>query len=473
MQTITQQLHKRGFNSFDLLVWCVSAGLIAAITLTVALGDNVGVQIIRAEPGANAHSTEPILIEFSERMNRESVAENLRIEPDITGEIAWSGNTLIFQPEDALRPDTNYTVTVTAGVESSNGRALLDDLSFMVDVRTPRVAYLAPATAFPQNIYIANPNNPDDTRQVTDTPTGIFDFNVSPDGTRIAYAEYEDDFEDVNIKVLDLESAVVNQVTNCRDATCTNPVWRPDGQALAYHRVEANTGLTGVGRSATRVWLVELTGDTFNNRPVFDDYQIVGYSPRWSDNGQRIAIYDPTASGILVHDLRDKSIQMIPSWNGTMGALSPDGYRVVYPDIDPAMTSPIRNYLQMADLKNNEINLLTNLDEGVDDTLPVWHPNGRDLAIGRRYVDERFTQGSQIYLLNSETGAAEPLVYDPDYNHGFFSWDPTGSQIVMQRFNVSDAQSGADSKTEVWTYNRETDALIQVAVDAFLPQWVP
>lgn len=475
MQTITKQLTARGFSPFDALVWLVCACLIAAIAITVLLGDRVGVRVVRMEPTTAAHSTEPIVVQFGEAMARESVEERLRIEPPISGELIWNASTLIFEPAAPLQPGSDYTVTVAAGAESQNGRLLLDDMRFTFDVRTPRVAYLAPATSFPQNVWIADPLNPDEARQVTHSPTGLFDFSVSPDGTQIAFSEYDDQATDINIKLLDIASGTVQQITNCQDATCTNPVWRPDGQTIAYHRLDANTSIAGIGPSITRIWLVDVTGTVFNNRPLFDDFQIVGHSPTWSGDGQRIAIYDPTAPGILVRDLNDQSIAMIPSLNGTMGTLSPDGTQLVFPNIDAGMTSPIRNFLQVADLTSNEVNQLTTLDDAIDDTMAAWHPNGRDLAIARRYVDERFTRGPQIYLLDSETGEAEPLVVDPAYVNGFFSWSPTGDQIVLQRFQTLDAQGNPtqNARTEVWVYNRTTDALVRVAVDAFLPHWVP
>lgn len=475
MQKIVKQFERSGLSSFDGTVGVVLLGLVGAIIVVAALGDRVGVRVLRVQPGEAAHSTEPILVQFSENMDRESVTERLTIEPAVPGEIAWRNDTLILEPDNPLQPGTEYTLTLAAGALSQTGRRVLDDQHFTFDIRTPRVAYLAPTTQFPQDIFITDPLNPQDTRQVTQSETGIFDFSVSPDGTRIAFSEYDTEVADINIKIIDLETNTVQQVTNCRDATCTNPVWRPDGNALAYHRKDANTTLPGIGAGAVRIWLVELTGGVFNNRPLFDDFQIVGHSPQWSATGERIAVYDPTAPGILVQDFVDRSITLIPSWHGTMGTLSPDGMRLVFPDIEPSAAPPIHSYLQIANLEDGAVSELTNRDDAVDDTMAVWHPNGRDLAIARRYVDERFTRGTQIYRLNSETGAVEPLVVDPQYTNGFFSWDPTGSQLVLQRFQELDAQGTPtqSATTEVWVYNLLDDALIQVAIDAFLPRWVP
>ena len=468
--------HNPRFARFDTLIFLVIAILVIAIGATILLGDRVGARVIRMAPHGTARSTEPIVIQFSEEMNRESVSERLSIAPAVDGAIVWNATTMIFQPERPLQPGESYTVTMNAGAESENGRKLLDDQSLTFNIRAPRVAFLAPSTGFPQNLYIADPRNPEETRQVTNTESGVFDFAVSPDGLTIAYAEYTPDYTAANIYLLDLETDAIQQITSCPEANCTSPVWRPDGQAIAYHRVETNSELTGGGLGPTRVWLVEIAGSVFNNRPLFDDYQIVGYSPRWSADGTRIALYDPNGRGVLVYDLSDESTQFIPGGTGTMGTLSPDGTKLVFADYVPAGEDALlRNHLLLADLTTDEVRDLSPETDAVEDTMPVWRPNGRDLAFGRLDVGITGARGAQVYLLNSETGDVEPLVIDPSYANGLLSWDPTGNQLVMQRFQLLDAQGQPTqtSTTEIWTYNLVTGELIQVATDAYLPQWAP
>ena len=61
-------------------------------------------------------------------------------------------------------------------------------------------------------------------------------------------------------------------------------------------------------------------------------------------------------------------------------------------------------------------------------------PDGTLLAIARRYEDERFTRGAQVYLLDPEDGSVEALTEDARYANAFFSWDATGDRLVIQRF---------------------------------------
>ncbi len=72
------------------------------------------------------------------------------------------------------------------------------------------------------------------------------------------------------------------------------------------------------------------------------------------------------------------------------------------------------------------------------------------------------------------TGDAKALLVDPAYYHGFFELDPSGSQIVLQRFLQpgSDA-AGNPSEPEIWVYNTGDETLTPIATNGFLPQWVP
>ena len=108
-------------------------------------------------------------------------------------------------------------------------------------------------------------------------------------------------------------------------------------------------------------------------------------------------------------------------------------------------------------------------DTPVEDSGAVWSPDGTRLAIARRYLDGRYTPGKQIYLLDPDTGEIEPLVVDPEYNHGALRWDASGRRIVFQRFSLSTA----GARPEIWTVDVETGALELIAENAYLPAWVP
>nr|MCU0481620.1 hypothetical protein [Anaerolineae bacterium] len=130
---------------------------------------------------------------------------------------------------------------------------------------------------------------------------------------------------------------------------------------------------------------------------------------------------------------------------------------------------------QIADLAGGVSQILTDPSEMTDDQTAAWRPNSQDIAIGRRYMDERYTRGAQIYLMDSRTLETEPLLIDPRYASGFFVWDEAGERLVMQRFQQigDDGLPYTQGTTEVWVYELATERLIKVDENARNPRWLP
>lgn len=460
---------------FDRIALAVIAALAAALLLVIALGDRVGVQIVRVTPTGPAASTASVAIQFSEPMDWASVTARFSLAPPAAGDFTWGGSTLRFRPAAPLTPGTTYTVTLASGAQARAGRAVLRPVSFSFTVRAPRVAYLAPSDAVPQNVWIADPADPASAQQLTFSPSNVLNFDISPDSTRLAFAERNSETGTSDIKLLDLQSGALQQLTNCPESDCDTPVWRPDGQMIAYQRVDYNTGLDALGASPTRVWLLDLTAIPATTRPLFADTQLLGYAPQWSADGARIAVFDNNSRGILVYDFNDDSTVLIPTQAGGGDiSLSPDGARVVFPRLIVEGTEA-RSNLQMADLASGAVVDLTSPDERLDDTQSDWNPDGVRLALARRYLDERYTRTRQLYLLDTATGELTPLIADPRYFNGFFSWDPQGVRLVIQRFPelTADGQLNSSGRPEVWTYNLDSGALTLIAENAYLPRWAP
>ncbi len=462
-------------SRFDRVVLGFMLVLASLIALIIALGDQVGVTIRRAAPEGIARSTSPIAIEFSEPMNRESVAARFSTVPAMEGDISWNGNTMIFYPAEPMPPGENVAVSLLRGVRSASGRELLHDLRFDFTVRTPQVAYLAPANSAPVNIWMADPADPASARQITFSPSGIYDFSVSPDGSMIAFSENNGETGTQDIKLLNLETGGLEQLTNCVDAACTNPVWRPDGQMIAYERVELNSDLAaqGISASPTRVWTLDLSRRPVETRPLFSDLQRVGHSPRWSGDGNRIAVYDTAMGAILIYDFTTGDLEAVPSRAGSSGALSPDGTKLLYPEIVLADGALTHSYLRLVDLSNNQVIPITDPPQATDDARAEWRPDGQQIAVSRR--DESLIRGYQIYLLDPETYTAEMITDDPRYTNMFFLWDPTGQSLAIHRFPELDEnmQPNMNGLPEIWTLNTQTGDLILIAENAWMPRWVP
>jgi Tol biopolymer transport system component len=343
--------------------------------------------------------------------------------------------------------------------------------------RPLRLAYLKADEWGLYHLWIADPQIPASGEQITFTEYGVFDYDVSRDGRYIAYAARDFQTGISDIVLLDLLTGNEYPLTNCvmQNDDCTAPAFRPDTGLIAYERRSILGG-------ANRIWLIDLTAEPVRTYPLFEDSQILGYGAHWSADGQQIALYDNANRGILIYDFAasevsgESPLRYIPTGYGNVGVFSPDGRRMAFPEMlfDGRQA---RGYLQIAELDSGLFQPLTDPTEQANDQAAAWSPDGRYIAISRTYLDERFTRGAQIYLMDAESGAISPLIFDERYSNGLFSWSPDSRKLAIQRFPVLDEDGNvptdASGTPEVWTYDLETRQLTRVDDDARDPIWVP
>lgn len=345
--------------------------------------------------------------------------------------------------------------------------------------RPPRVAYLYPAYGDVQNVWVSDIDNPDSAQQLTFSEIGIFDYDVSPDGRFLAFSERDGEAGDLaTLRLLDIPNNTVTELVDCVaiEAYCTTPNFSPDGKLLAYQRSESLNGRFGL----SRIWLVDMTSTTYETVPLIADTQVVGHSPIWSRDNKTLAFYsaDTTQQGILIYDFvprggDDVQLRFIPSTHGTMGTISPNGQQIIFPEI-VQRNETFFTHLRIADLHNKEFISFTDPQGPTDDVVAEWSPDGRTVAFARRYSDDRWTQGHQLYLMDAEPEAdPTPIVFDERYNTSYFRWNSTGERLVMQRFPLinEDGSPNRQATPEVWVYDVETGDLTFVRDNAFIPQW--
>ena len=340
-----------------------------------------------------------------------------------------------------------------------------------------RVAYLYPASAARQNVWLADIHNPQAHRQLTDSERGVYDFDISADGRWLAYAE-RSGTGTVTLRLLDVVSGGARDLVDCvaLQAHCTSPVFSPDGRTLAYQRAESIGDRYGL----SRIWLVNMRSQDYDTAPLIADTQVVGHSAVWSADSRVIAFYsaDSTQPGILIYDFapprNEPQLRFIAAMQGSMGALSPDGSRLIFPDII-RRGNQFFSYLRLADLRDKTFVNFTDPQGAGDDATAQWHPDGRQVALARRYTDSRWTPGHQIYLrsLDDPSDALSPLVFDERYNSAYFRWNAAGDALVMQRFPLLDdaGESVRGALPEVWAHDVESAQSRKLMADAYLPVW--
>ncbi len=335
----------------------------------------------------------------------------------------------------------------------------------------PLIAFLAPVGGAPANIHLLDPASPAQAFPVTSSAIGVYDFAVSPDGRQIAFSEYHAG-GGIDLRLLDRATGQISTLVACAPDECTASSWSPDGTRLAYERTPGAAG--GANVRPTRVWVLDLSGATPVNAPLFEDEALYTVGPVWSPDGTRLASYDLQNSGILIHDLTGGADAFLPTLHGGTGAFSPDGSRLACLDIVFVSETALYTHIRVADLQTGQITALTAPDAPVDDARLLWTPDGTALVVGRRLMDEGYTPGHQLYLVAASNGDAKPLAVDPAYATGAFAWEPDGTRLVIQRFPaVANPVAGREARPSLWVLDTATGQISKLVADAFLPAWVP
>lgn len=156
---------------------------------------------------------------------------------------------------------------------------------------------------------------------------------------------------------------------------------------------------------------------------------------------------------------------------GAYGRWSPDGQTLLYPVlVRGQIGTEFYTHLDIIDRHSGTLSRVSGPNDApVHDGEGAWSPDGQTLAVGRSYLDERYTPGLQLYLLDRADGEVEPLVIDARYNHAALHWDAAGQRLVFQRFPVGNP----DGLPSIWVYDRQSGQLQQVADNAMMPQWIP
>lgn len=152
---------------------------------------------------------------------------------------------------------------------------------------------------------------------------------ISPDGTRIAFAQFvAHGFQGYQIYLMNIDGSGLHPLTKALEGNEQSPSWSPDGRWIAY------------GQQGT-LMIVRLDG---RNRHTLGGAAFANcWSPRWSPDGRKIAFSrgrdtgnatQPLAFVISVCNrdgtgLRDLSTPTL-SWDDTWPSWSPDGSQIAF-----------------------------------------------------------------------------------------------------------------------------------------------
>ena len=467
-----------------------AVGFIAVFGIIVSIGDNVGVQVARFGPEQVGTSTSFVSVQFDEVMDRSSVEERFSIEPEIEGEFSWNGSRLIFRPAIRLTPETNYSVTVGEGAQSEAGRELLEEFNFQFRVRGARVAYLkTEEDGIKKNIWVADPSGNESPQRLTSSELGIIYFDVSPDGRKIAFRESSGPGASAGpqpIRVLDIASGQLTQVTFLEDSELSEPTWNHDGTKIAYTRIDSAARVPGVdptliGGSIPRVWVLDLSQDPPTNTRLLPPDTGTSHSPHWSPTEDVLVVGgDPLTRQdgrkLTVVDLTEDRTFHVDANLDQSVTFSSDGQSFMTLDrTEPDFRSPTQMW--KVDVESEQIEPARSFVDAtsVRDIDLEWQPGQNNIAVLRGSINGVHGRTEDLYIVDYETGETTPVIVTIVYDIHGASWSPSGNLLAIDRFErfTPDGSAAENSVRDIVIFDPLTGEITELDSNASEPQWIP
>lgn len=271
---------------------------------------------------------------------------------------------------------------------------------------------------------------------------GIF-ASLSPDGRRIAYTvlppteRYPGADAPAELWAMDADGANGELLASGLDLLIT-PVWSPDGASLLVRRsasMENAAGFFELLRVDLKGQVVTLLNSSSGLFPIgfSPDGSTVYYAEVSAQGTDLGRVSAAGGSGTLIAHLSD---DIARDWH-----LSPDGTRLAYLAAREGGAGFSARVLDLsggpaAGLSAAAFSALNARGaKAPDEFNPIWHPNGRDLTVGRiegggtsPALSLSSTDGSLRAMASPQTGFDVPL-----------SWSPDGGYLAVRSFTGSSA----------------------------------
>ncbi len=215
--------------------------LIALIGATILLGDRVGVQVVtRSRRSARRTAPARSRIRFSEAMDHDSATAHFQTDPALEGTLSVER----LDDDLSIRRRRSSRAAPTPS-RSSRARSARADAQLLTSIATASRCAPARRLSLPGGRRAAQYLDRRSRRprsSAADHRTARPELTISasartgrrsPSPRRIQRR-----CRDQRHQADRPASGALEQLTNCQNAVCSAPVWRPDGKMIAYERVE-------------------------------------------------------------------------------------------------------------------------------------------------------------------------------------------------------------------------------------------
>ena len=314
------------------------------------------------------------------------------------------------------------------------------------EVQQARVLYIAADSTGWDQLFV-RPLSGGKAVQLTRESSGITGYSMSPHGGTILYTLFNPE-GGTAIRALNSDGSGRRLILDCPRSECNSPRWYPDGQKLAYERLDDATAAL-VPRFS--IWWLDLsTGET---RPVFQDGSFASYAPEFSPDGAWLSYVSSADNTLVLFNLENGDNLAVPL--GLQAALpaawSPGGEAVLFGSQEGSGGS-LR--LKTYTLSSGEITDLGGPANATDYSA-AWSPAGDWIAINRNVVMEATVISNQVWLVRPAGSEARVLLREDGASYSSLTWSPDGRHLLYARY-VLDLTSSTPGRFDIYMTNIES-----------------
>jgi TolB protein len=295
------------------------------------------------------------------------------------------------------------------------------------EVSNGKIAFLrrnADGETYDTDIYVIDEEGTHQTR-LTATQWTEEGPTWSPDGEKIAFLRWKDDYND--IYVMDADGANQTRLTGTPDSQSDDslgyPVWSPDGRKIAFVTTYTQTPLSMMNADGTNQSQLQTEQTTLSlgspvwsptgNKLAFASYTIPG-TPGDDSSAEPAPVEGLT--GIYLVNVDGTGLCKLTSTHNkpTDPVWSPDGEKIAFAD---------KGAINVINTDGSERQELAAGTSGHSEQ-PQWSPDGQELA----FVDFVDSSGS-IYVINADGSERQELAADA-IERAHYAWSPDGQKLA-------------------------------------------
>jgi len=455
-------MEKRFSLDLDSAAGLITGFLLLAIALVVFIGNQIGIRVTVQLPADNIIGPyETLTLVFSEPIEASLAIERFAIQPNIKGKFEWADSkTMHFIPVQPFEPEIEYTLALTPGILTNNGKYLKKPLGWKFQVRSPKVVYMVTDQG-KSRLWTVDLQS-EEPIPLTDDTFKILNFDASPNGEFVVFAAFNEQ-GGIDLWRIQRTGGNATLLLQCGPDRCSVPAIAPDNRLVAYVR-EAAAPTADLSFGSPRIWVFNL--ETRQDAPLYEDQQIIGYGPGWSPDGTRLSSYDGIKDEIRLLDLVTSEQMIIPSETGNPVTWSWDGSTFAFTDVE---TNEFGLHTRIREAKISIDEIITLIGESDERDFGynalAWSPVEDKLVVGLRLnADDPSTA---LWLMNTFTLGGQVIAEQPDYVYNNPVWDPWGSTLVFQQFRLRGVYK---PQIGLWMSDMQESLVL---VEGIMPQWLP